>query len=123
MAPVLYGPSLPQCIIIIFIINRGLTEENTKLGIISPIDYFKAPIEDILSSWGLVICSLTLRYQTLLSPIPNWLSFAKLWNSDPQLVIMSQLGIFFVSSLMSLSSSFTALRPLHPEYCTPYHCG
>ena len=27
--------------------NRGLTEENAKLGIISPIGYFKFPIGDI----------------------------------------------------------------------------
>ena len=35
--------------------NRGLTEENTQLGIISPISYFKFPICDIWSNWGLGI--------------------------------------------------------------------
>ena len=28
--------------------SRGLTEENTQLGIVSPIGYFKFPIGDIL---------------------------------------------------------------------------
>ena len=51
---------------------RRLTKENTQLGIISSIGYFKSPIGDILSNWGLVICSLTLCYQTNISPIPNW---------------------------------------------------
>ena len=65
---------------------RGLTEENTQLSIISPIGYFKSLIGDIFSNWGLVICSLTLRYQTNISPIPNWVYY-------PQLVIWdSQLG-------------------------------
>ena len=54
---------------------KGLTEENTQLGIISPIGYFKSPIGDILSNGGLVFCSLTLRYQ-LIREIkienPNW---------------------------------------------------
>ena len=59
-------------------VNRGLTEENTQLGIISPIGYFKHPIGDILSNWELVICSLTLRYQTNISPIPNWIYYPKL---------------------------------------------
>ena len=30
--------------------NRGLTKENTKLSIISPIGYFKSPIGNILSN-------------------------------------------------------------------------
>ena len=51
--------------------NRELTEENTQLAIISPIEYFKSPIGDILSKLLLVICSLTLRYQTQISPIPK----------------------------------------------------
>ena len=57
---------------------RGLTEENTQLGKISPIGYFKSPIGDILSNWGLVICSLTLHYQTHISPIPNWIHYPQL---------------------------------------------
>ena len=78
---------------------RGLTEENTRLGIISPIGYFKSPIGyfkspigDILSIWGLVICSLTLRYQTHISPIPNWICYAQLRISDPQLGIIFTNG-------------------------------
>ena len=56
---------------------RGLTEENTRLGIISPIGYFKSPIWDILSNWELGICSLTLLYlRNPQSPIgyliPKW---------------------------------------------------
>ena len=41
---------------------RGLTEKNTRLGIISSIGYFKSPIGDILSNLGVVICSLTMGY-------------------------------------------------------------
>ena len=58
--------------------NRGLTEENTQLGIISPIVYFKSLIGEIFSNWGLRICSLTLLYQTQISQcpigyiIPSW---------------------------------------------------
>ena len=56
---------------------RGLTEENTQLVIISPLGYFKSPIGDFfLTQLGidnsLIIFSLTLRYQTHISPIPNW---------------------------------------------------
>ena len=43
-------------------IIRGLTEENTLLGIISTIGYFKIPIGDILPNWRLRICSLKLLY-------------------------------------------------------------
>ena len=57
---------------------RGLTEEHTQLGIIFTIGYFKSPIGDILSNWGLVICSLTLRYQTPIFPIPNWIYYPQL---------------------------------------------
>ena len=64
---------------------RGLTEENTQLGIISPIGYFKypigylkSPIGDILNNRGLVNCSLTLHYSTHISPIPNWIYYPKL---------------------------------------------
>ena len=60
------------------IYNRGLTEENTQLGIISPIGYFKSPtgyfkspIGDTLSNWGLVIFSHR-------SPIPNWIYYPQL---------------------------------------------
>ena len=38
---------------------KGLTEENTRLGKMSPIAYLKSPISDILSNWRLVIFSLT----------------------------------------------------------------
>ena len=72
-------------------VNRGPTEETTLLGIISLIWYFKSPIGDICSIWGLVICSLTLHYQTHISPIPNWICYAQLGISDPQ------LGIIFTS--------------------------
>ena len=74
---------------------RGLTEENTQLGIISPIGYFKSPIGDILSDWGLVICSLTLRCQTHISPIPNWIYYPRLGIWDPQLGIIFPIGNIF----------------------------
>ena len=32
-----------------------------------------------------MICSVTLRYQTHISPIPNWICYAQLGISDPQL--------------------------------------
>ena len=71
---------------------RGLTEENTQLGIISRIQYFISPIGDILSIWGLVICSLTLHYKTHISPIPNWTCYAQFGISDPQLGIIFPIG-------------------------------
>ena len=40
--------------------NRRLTEENTKLGIISPIGYFKSQIENVSYDWAFVICSQSL---------------------------------------------------------------
>ena len=58
--------------------SKGLAEENTQLGILSPIGYFKSPIGDFLSNWGLVIFSLTLRYQTHVSPIPNRKYYSRL---------------------------------------------
>ena len=56
---------------------RGLTEEITQLGMISPIGCFKSPIGDIVLNWGLVICCLTLSYQTHISPIPDWIYYPK----------------------------------------------
>ena len=53
--------------------SRGLKDGNTQLGKISPIGYFKTPIGDILPNWGLVICFLSLRYQTHIFLIPNWI--------------------------------------------------
>ena len=41
-------------------LSRGLTEENTQLGLISPIGYIKSPIGDFFPNWELGICSLTL---------------------------------------------------------------
>ena len=58
--------------------NRGLTEENIQLGLLSPIMYFKSPIGDILTKWGLGICSLTLFYLTQKSPILNWVYYCQL---------------------------------------------
>ena len=58
--------------------SRGLTEENNQLGMISPIVYFKSPIGDILSNWGLVICFLTLRYQTHISQLSKWIYYLQL---------------------------------------------
>ena len=74
------------------IITRGLTKENTQLGIIFPIGYFKFPIVDILFNWGLVIWSLNLRYQTHISPIPNWIYYPQLGIWDPQLGILCPIG-------------------------------
>ena len=71
---------------------RGLTEENTQLGIISPIGYFKSPIGDVFSNWGLVICSLTLRYHNHISPIPDWIFYPKLGIWDPQLEKIFPIG-------------------------------
>ena len=53
--------------------TRGLTEGNTQLVLLYPIGDFESPIGDILSNWGLVICSMILLYQTHVSPIPNWI--------------------------------------------------
>ena len=72
--------------------TRGLTEKTTQSGIISPIRCFKSPIGDILSNWVLVICSLTLRYQTHISPIPNWIHYPQLGIWDPQLGIIWPIG-------------------------------
>ena len=71
---------------------RGLTEEHTQLGIISPVGYFKSPIGDILFNWGYVIYSLTLRYQTHISPIPNLIYYPQLGISDHQLGIIFPIG-------------------------------
>ena len=54
-----------------FNLIRGLAEENTLIGIISPIGYFKSPIGDILYNLGLEFGSLTLLYLTQKCPIPN----------------------------------------------------
>ena len=80
----------------VFFMNRGLTEENNQLDIISPIGFSnpqwglvicfwlcvtriihpQSPIGYNMSNFRLVICFLTLRYQTRLSPIgynmTNW---------------------------------------------------
>ena len=66
--------------------SLGLTEENTKLGILSQIGYFKSIIGDNLSNWGFGIFSLILRYQTHVSPIPNWLFYPRMEIQDCQLV-------------------------------------
>ena len=58
--------------------NRRLTEESSQLDKISSIWYFKSPIGDILSNWGLLICFLTLFYQTHIYPIPNWIYYLQL---------------------------------------------
>ena len=58
---------------------RGLTEDNIELGKISPTGYLKTTIRDILANWALVICSPTLRYQTHISQIPNWIYFPQFW--------------------------------------------
>ena len=59
--------------------SRDLTEKNTQLDIISPTGYFKSPIGDISTNWGLESFSLTLLYLT--KKIPN-----------PQLCILSPTG-------------------------------
>ena len=46
------------------LVNRGVTQENTKLGIISSIRYFKSPIGGILPNWGLGFFFLALLYLT-----------------------------------------------------------
>ena len=81
---------------------RGLTEENTRLGKISPIGYFKSPIGYfkspigyILANWGLVTCSLNLCYQTHISQIPNSIYYPQLGIWDPQLEIICQIGDIF----------------------------
>ena len=63
-------------------VNWGLTEENTLMCIISLIWCFKSLIGDILSIWGLVICSVTLRYETHISPIPSWINIIPNWGSQ-----------------------------------------
>ena len=65
-------------------IIRGLTEENTSLGIVSPIVYFKSSIGDILSDQGLVICSLILLDKTYISLIPNSIYYPHLETCDHQ---------------------------------------
>ena len=78
--------------------NRGIQKENTRLGIISTIGYFKSQIGDILSDWGIGFFSLTLLYlkspMCILSPnrdlisqigdnMPNWEYFLLVlyWSS------------------------------------------
>ena len=84
-------------------LNRGLTEENTQLGIISPIRIFKYPIGDILSNWGLVICSLNLSYQTHISPFPNWVYCLQLGIWDHQLGIIYPIRDWGYMSLVTQS--------------------
>ena len=76
------GKNIPIVKLISF--NRGLTEENVQLGIISPIGYFKSPIGCIQVNWGLGICSRTMLYQTHISLIPNWLYNPQLWICNVQ---------------------------------------
>ena len=80
--------------------NRGIQKENTRLGIISTIGYFKSQIGDILSDWGIGFFSLTLLYlkspmcilspnRDLISPnvdnMSNWGYFLLLvYCNDPQ---------------------------------------
>ena len=71
---------------------RGLTEENTRLGIISPIGYFRSPIGDMLSNLELVTFSVTLRFQTQMFPIPNGIYYPKLGISYSQLGIICPIG-------------------------------
>ena len=80
--------------------SRGLTEENNRMGIIFSIGHFKSPIVDILCSWGLGICSLTLLYLTQ-NPqftigyiIPNCGFDIHNWGE------YTQLGIFSFSCLV-----------------------
>ena len=75
--------------------NRGLTEEKTQLGIISPIGYFKWPIRDVLANLGLGICSLTLLYLTKKSPILNWVYYNQLRIRYPKLGIICPNGDIF----------------------------
>ena len=95
----------PPFIYVLAISNRGLTEENTQLGIISPIGYFKSSIGCILANWGLVICSLTPRSRLIYPQyligyiIPNWGFEISNWG------LYAQLGILSVSSLMSFALS------------------
>ena len=97
----------------IYIINRGLTEENTQLAnypqlaLSNPQVYFKSPIVDILSNWESVLCSLTLFYQTHIYPIPNWTYYFQLGIWEHQLGIICPIGdnmpnwwYFFVCPLM-----------------------
>ena len=79
--------------------NRGLPEENTLLGIISPIGHYKSPIGAILFNWGFGICSLGLLYQTHISPIPNWVYYLQLGIGGPQLRIICPIGDIYVSSV------------------------
>ena len=81
------------------------------MGILSPIGYLKYPIGDILFNWGLVICSLTLRYWLMYpqSPIryfiPDWGFEVPNWG------YYAKLGIFSVSSLIrSKKGTWMGLR-------------
>ena len=83
---------------------RGFTEENTKLGIISPIGYYKSPNEDILSNWRLGHCSLTPLYLTQKFPNSNWVYYPQ-FN---QLGMLCPVGIFNKSA--HLADSVIVLR-------------
>ena len=51
----------------------------------------------MLPNWRLVICSLTLRYQTHISPIPNWIYYPQLGNLlSPMGDNMSDWGYFLL---------------------------
>ena len=76
--------------------SRGLTEENTRLCIISQIGYFQSLIENYyFSNLGLGICSLTLIYLTQKSPIPHWVYYPQLEISYPQSDIKQPIGDTF----------------------------
>ena len=60
------------------LLNRGLTEENTQLVMISQIGNFKIPIGDVLCNLGLEICSRTLLYLSQKCPISNWVYYPQL---------------------------------------------
>ena len=69
--------------------NRGLTEENTQLGIISRIGYFKSPIGDIFQlGMGVLFSDSALPD----SYIPNWIYYLHLGISDPRLGIIWPIG-------------------------------
>ena len=71
-------------------ILEDLTQENTRLCVISPIGYFKYPVRYILYNWGVRICSLTLLYPTRKSPIPDWVYYPKMF-----FFVCPQLGIIW----------------------------
>ena len=94
---------------------RGFTEENTKLGIISPIGYYKSPNEDILSNWRLGHCSLTPLYLTQKFPNSNWVYYPQFGICFNQLGMLCPVGIFNKSA--HLADSVIVLRCLSLCLC------